>query len=299
MIRWSMSSINNATPQMAQKPHRDTEGYLIRLLCVSVALLWFCGVRSVQAATPEREPMTLRVVAVNPSAEKSRTVPIRIDLPQEITPQQVVDPGELEIEYDEEHSTYYVYKADVTLAPKQTKVFEVLVQDVWFVPEPQLEALKSQTQLVLKRLERSEYYDSAKQLGESIVGRLNEIQKGQSDETISRKQRIGAYRRNLQAVEEIKEDLARMEKLLSFAGGPPVLEMLEESPLRSDAPSTTTTWLVIFLIVIFMGLLAGQFFFTWQRRVKIASNFAEEEPSALGTSQAAQEESVGNGSSTP
>ena len=65
-----------------------------------------------------------------------------------------------------------------------------------------------------------------------------------------------------------------MEKLLAFAGGPPVPEMMKESPLKSDAPPTTTTWLVIFLIMIFMGLLAGQFFFTWQRRVKTDAEFA-------------------------
>ena len=34
--------------------------------------------------------------------------------------------------------------------------------------------------------------------------------------------------------------------------------------------------LVIFLIVIFMGLLAGQFFFTWQRRVKSAVEISAE-----------------------
>ena len=100
MNRWCTSSISNATPQMAQKPrlpikqrggqaHRDTENYLIRLLCASVALLWFCGVKSVQAAG-EREPMTLREVAVNPSGEKSRTVPIRIDLPQEVKPSDIL-----------------------------------------------------------------------------------------------------------------------------------------------------------------------------------------------------------------
>jgi hypothetical protein len=49
--------------------------------------------------------------------------------------------------------------------------------------------------------------------------------------------------------------------------------MMEESPLKSDAPSTTTTWLVIFLVITFMGLLAGQFFFTWQRRLKTMSDF--------------------------
>jgi hypothetical protein len=100
----------------------------------------------------------------------------------------------------------------------------------------------------------------------------------QGDETISRKQRIGSYRTHLQTLQAVKEDLARMEKLLTFSGGPPVPEMLEESPLKADAPSTTTTWLVIFLIITFMGLLAGQFFFTWQRRVKMTPEATPGQP---------------------
>ena len=212
--------------------------------------------------------MTMKVVAVNPSAEKTKVVPVRIDLPQEIKPNDILDHGDLQVEYDTDRSLYYVYKQDVSLAPKQTKVFEVVVRDVWFVPETALQGLKAHTDLVLKRLEKSDYYASAKELSSSIFSRLDEIKKIQEDETISRKQRIGAYRRNLEALNAIKEDIARMEKLLSFTGGPPVPQMLEESPLKSDAPSTTTTWLVIFLIVMFMGLLAGQFFFTWHHRAK-------------------------------
>ena len=90
----------------------------------------------------------------------------------------------------------------------------------------------------------------------------------QHDESLSRKSRIGAYRYHLQTMAEIKEDLARMEKLLAFIGGPPVPDILTESALKSDAPSQTTTWLVIFLIIIFVGLLGGQFFLTWHRRAQ-------------------------------
>ena len=212
--------------------------------------------------------MTLRVVAVNPSAEKTRTVPVRIDLPQEVKPSDILDHGELDVDFDTDRSLYYVHKEEVALGPKQTKVFEVLVRDVWFIADPTLESLKQHTQLLLHRLEKSEYYDSAKQLADSITARLDDIGTLQSDESIGSRQRIGNYRRDLQTLDAIEEDLGRMEKLLSFAGGPPVPEMMKNSPLKSDAPSTTTTWLVIFLIVIFMGLLAGQFFFTWQRRVK-------------------------------
>ena len=240
----------------------------------ALAVLFLTVSAEAAGAAAAREPVTMKVVAVNPSAEKTRTVPVRIDLPQEITPTDVLDHGELELEFDTERSTYYVHKAEVNLAPKQTKVFEVVVRDVWFILDTELEGLKSHTNLMLGRLENSEYYPFAQQLSGSILERLDGILSVQNDETIGRKARIGMYRTNTQTLKVVKEDLARMEKLLSFTGGPPVPEMLEESPLKSDAPSTTTTWLVIFLVITFMGLLAGQFFFTWQRRVKSMTEFS-------------------------
>ncbi len=270
-----------------------------KVLCAGLLLALLGAAGRVGAAAGERDPMTLRVVAVNPSGDKTRTVPVRIDLPQEVKPTDIIEHGELQVEYDTERSLYYVFKPDVALAPKQTKVFEVVVKDVWFIPDAQLDSLRAHTKLLLKRLEKSEYADSAKELGESILTRLDEIQKLQNDETISRKQRIGNYRRNLQALAVIKEDLARMEKLLSFTGGPPVPTMLEESPLKSDAPSKTTTWLVIFLVVIFMGLLAGQFFFTWQRRVKTASDFSGEQAAAFPKSGDEHDTPVGGRGGAP
>ncbi len=275
MIRWSTSSMNNR--------------WGIRLSCLVAVGLQIIGWGDTTAwAALEREPMTLRVVAVNPSTDKSRTVPVRIDLPQEIKPADIMDRGELDIEYDTDRSLYFVHKNDVALAPKQTKIFEVIVRDVWFIPDPELEGLRSQTNLLLKRLESSEYRDAGQQLGDTILARLEEIAQVQNDETIGRKQRIGGYRRNLIALQEIKDDLARMEKLLSFVGSTPVPEILEHSALRSDSPSTTTTWLVIFLIVIFMGLLAGQFFFTWQRRVKASADFSNEQQTAFPRSNAVE-----------
>ena len=273
MIRWSMSPMSK------------------RLLAAGLfSFIWWWVLPGARAfAAIERDPVTLRVVAVNPSNEKTKTVPIHIDLPQEITPNEVLDTGELKIEYDEDRRMYYVFNPEVTLAPKQTRVFEVVVKDVWFVPDDQIIPLKNQTGLVLKRLKRTEYYDQAKLLADSIITRLDAILKIQADETIGRKQRIGAYRRNTVTLGEVKEDLTRMEKLLSFVGAPPVPDMLEESPLKLDAPSATTTWLVILLIVVFMGLLAGQFFFTWQRRAKGAPEQGDGEsgtfPGAGGPSE--------------
>ena len=280
-----MSSTNNASRQLS------AVSYQLRMTAWALAVSAACVCPIVEAAGSfEREPMTMRVVAVNPSSEKTQTVPVRIDLPSEIGPSDILDHGELDVDYDTAHSQYFVFKDGVQLGPKQTKVFEVIVKDVWFIPAVELDGLRNHTGIVLGRLEKSEYYPAAKQLGDSILARLNAITAMQSDETLARRQRIGSYRKNRLELEAIKEDLARMEKLLSFAGGPPVPQMLEESALKSDAPSTTTTWLVIFLIVIFMGFLAGQFFFTWQRRLKAAGDFTAgqeqafpEQPSHEGT----------------
>jgi hypothetical protein len=235
-------------------------------LAVALALT---GPSAFAAEEPEREPVTLKVVAVNPSSDKRQSVPVKIDLPQEVKPTDILSKGDLELEFDDDRSLYYVHKPAVELAPKETRVFEVTVRDVWFVPEAELGSLTDYTDLLLVRLEKSDYAVTAKQLGDSIKERLGQIRTTQNDETLSRKARIGAYRQHLQVVAQIKEDLARMEKLLTFVGGPPALEMLDESPLKSDSPSRTTTWVVIFLVVIFLGLLAGQFFFTWHGRTKV------------------------------
>lgn len=227
------------------------------------------------AAVKEREPVTFKIVTVNPSADKTQTTPVRIELPQEVTPKDILEKGDLSVEYDEERAAYFVFKDKVELAPKETRIFEVVVKDLWFIPREKVDGLRNYKNIVLGRLKGTQYFESGQELGKNIETLLDGILALQDDESISRKTRIGNYRRNLQTVEQIKEELARMEKLLAFTGGPPVPEMLEESPLKSDSPSKTTTWLVIFLILSFLGLLAGQFFFTWHRRVQGAQDATE------------------------
>jgi hypothetical protein len=95
-----------------------------------------------------------------------------------------------------------------------------------------------------------------------------EIAVMQNDETLSRKSYIGAYRLNLQAIGKIKEELARLEKILATAGGPLAPEMLAKTKIKAEEPSKTITWMVIFIIIIFMGILAGTLFVIWQGRLR-------------------------------
>ena len=118
-------------------------------------------------------------------------------------------------------------------------------------------------------LEKTDYYERIKEIADTIYPRLDEITTSQADDTVSREQHIGSYRQNLMTIEEIKEDLAKMEKILATAGGPLAPEMLAKTKLKAEAPSKTMTWIIIFIVIIFVGLLAAVLFFTWHRQARL------------------------------
>jgi hypothetical protein len=210
-----------------------------------------------------------RVIAVNPSRNKTQTTEVKNYLPLEVKPKDVMELGGLDLEYDSEKSIYYVYKKDLELSPGEVRVFEVEVEDIWFVPERTLTDLRKRTEDIMVRVEKTEYYQKAKEIADSIYTRLNEIVTSQADETVSRETHIGIYRQNMVTVEKIKEDIARLEKILATAGGPLAPEMLVKSKIKSESPSKTMTWIIIFIIIIFTGLLAAVLFFTWNRQARV------------------------------
>jgi len=210
-----------------------------------------------------------RIVAINPSKIKTQKTQIKYYIPTEIKPKDVLDAAGLDLEYDSERSIYYVYKPEVELAPGEMRVFEVEVKDIWIVPENKLTDFKSRADRILAKLDKTEYYLKAKEIADTIYPRLEEISASQADESVSREQHIGIYRQNISTVEQIKEDIARMEKILVTAGGPPAPEMLAKTKIKAEEPTKTMTWIVIFIIIIFTGLLAAVLFFTWHRQARL------------------------------
>ncbi|MFH1640725.1 MAG: hypothetical protein ABIA66_02045, partial [Candidatus Omnitrophota bacterium] len=208
-----------------------------------------------------------RVVALNPSKVRTQMVQVKTYLPEEVQPKDIMDLGGLELEYDPDKSIYYVYRPNLELAPGEMRSFEVEVEDIWFVSEKTVGDIRERAGAILERLERTEYYSKAKEIADTIYPRLDEIIELQSDETVSRQQHIGIYRQNLLAIDQIKEDLAKMEKIIVTAGGPPAPEMLATN-VQAEAPSRMMTWIVIFIIIVFVGLLAAVLFFTWQRQAR-------------------------------
>ncbi|MFH1698793.1 MAG: hypothetical protein ABH882_07025 [Candidatus Omnitrophota bacterium] len=209
-----------------------------------------------------------RIAAVNPSATKTQRVMIKTYLPLEVKIKDILDNAGLDVGYDSGKSMYYVYRDSLELAPKEARVFEVEVEDIWFVPKKVLDQLKEQTAKLALRLEKSKYAQESRSTANTINLALEEIAKTQADESVSRDQHIGSYRQNLETLKKIKEEIVRLEKLLQPQEGTNVPEILEKSKFKFNLPNKTTTWLIIMVIISFMGMLAGVFFFIWQGQIK-------------------------------
>ena len=206
----------------------------------------------------------LRVVAVNPSAEKTQTVPIKIYLPKEVIPDDIIDMGELKVGYDSEKSLYYAFSDGVDLAPQETRVFEVSLEDVWKVPKEDLDHTRERTALAVKRLESTEYYAKAKSIVESIDKKLEQIEAKQNDQSISREEHIGAYRVNQLVMGQIDKDIEILEKMLQHTGAPASIELLKDTIFEAkDDIDRITAWKVIFAILGFLGFVGIGFYLRW------------------------------------
>src|SRR5687767_9587012 len=77
----------------------------------------------------------MRVVVLNPSATLTQTKSVKTPLPKEVTLQDIRDDGGMEIEYDNKEGTLLAKKNDIVLEPGETKVFEILIEDIWMIDE--------------------------------------------------------------------------------------------------------------------------------------------------------------------
>lgn len=209
-----------------------------------------------------------RIVVVNPSKTKTQKVKIKKILPEEVQLKDIMDAGGLDLEFDAEKNVYYAYKNDVELQPGESRVYEVEVEDVWLIPETRISDLKKHVENARPRFRNTEFAGRVEELAKTAPAVLDEMLKTQVDETISREQHIGVYRQNLQTIKRIEEELAKLDQMISPKVGTQVPEVFEKNKLKINLPGKTTTWLIIMIIIVFLGLLAGVFFFVWQFQMK-------------------------------
>jgi len=203
-------------------------------------------------------------MVVNPSTSKSQNAMLKAYLPVESKPEDVVNLGDLAVSYDVQENLYFVYK-EFTLAPGEMVKRQIELKDVWVISEKELSANLDRVNEMLQDLKGSSFYNKAVAIKETIQTRIDQILEAQKKAmTALPDVHIAIYRSNVQILNTIKEDMARVEAML--------LQAKPAVGLAFNKIFVKTSWWIILLVVVFLGALSFGLFIVWHKQAKMAQS---------------------------
>ncbi len=208
----------------------------------------------------------LKLIAANPSKTQSQRISIKTYLPKETKPEDILDKADLEVAYDTQQGSYFVY-GDYDLEPGELMEKDVELVDIWTIPTREIESLRIETDQLKELLSKTEFAKRADFLKESIDSKLDRIVESQLNAPANPERHISDYREHLRILESAKEDMLLARSLLSEAKSFP----------------TVVVWRLIIGIIIFLGVLGISFYFIWHKQLKSITDTmpeTKEEPSA-------------------
>lgn len=147
--------------------------------------------------------LNMKLVAVNPTDE-TKEIEVKQYMPKELELEDILETGDLQIEYDVNKGAYYAY-GNVSFAPKESRTFNIKVNDVWQILPEEIDILKKQLENNLEMVEDPETRSDAESAKQLIDEELDAIlaQQAQYSENIGR--RIEQYRANAARLEQVRD----------------------------------------------------------------------------------------------
>lgn len=167
--------------------------------------------------TAAHASVILKISASNPSALETREIPLKSYLPKGITPEQVINAGELEIDYDVKRNQCYVHK-NLTLDPQASAVFEVEIEDIWLVGQDELDGLERKTDALVSELRDTQYGEIALEVQRNIQGKIADILEKQEESLVFKAgptEHIAVFGLNRETIAVIESSISDLDRLLS------------------------------------------------------------------------------------
>ena len=215
--------------------------------------IFLCLLLIIGSAAPAWANIVLKILAANPSKEQSQKVPVKVYLPKETKPEDVIDRADLDIAYDTQQGSYFAF-GDYELKPGETLERSIEIRDIWTIPDAEIETLRNEVKKIALMLKNTEFAERISFLSNSIDSKLNQISENQRNTPPNPERHISDYRDNLRVLESVKTDMALARSLMSQA---------------KPTMSAKVIWRLIMGIMIFLGLLGGGFYLIWQKQLKV------------------------------
>ena len=232
-------------------------------------VLILMGVILCLLATEAQANIILKTMVVNPSKTKTQEALLKAYLPKEAKPEDIVDLGDLKIDYDINKALYYVHK-EFELAPGESVSRSIEIKDVWIISQDKIDSLTGRAKELVEALKKTAYFGTAVTLQKDIEEKSSQVLDKQEQAIDALPQtHIAVYRDNLKALDSIKTVLARLEKM--------VIESKVAAGVVTKKVSVKATWWLILGVIVALGLLSLAFFIIWHRQVAIATLKQKEE----------------------
>jgi len=197
--------------------------------------------------------ITLKITVINPSEQK-QTVPVKVYLPVEVKPQDIIYKEDLEVAYDTQLGSHYVF-GEYQIEPLGVLEREIEVSDIWIIPDLEIASLRQDAKKLKASAEKTEMTQSISLIYNAIEKKLDEINQLQKIPAVSPTQHISDYRYCLGLVESVKNDLVQARTLMAQLPAKPAL--------------AATVWKIIIFVIIFLGVLGLVSYIIWQRQAKL------------------------------
>jgi hypothetical protein len=194
------------------------------------------------------ETLSLKIKVLNPSLEE-RTKIVSSQLPKRIKPENINELGGLELKYDPENQVYFVF-GEITLQPREQRIFTVEIEDIWVIPPSRFEELTQHVDQLSEKLKESRVADQSKELHEAIIQKINnarQMQQKSSTSVVPVLQHMQAYESNLELLKKARLSIGQLEDLALSAGiDPGQIHGLSAAPLSGEddrglPPASQTT----------------------------------------------------------
>jgi len=242
---------------------------IVRTIVIILGLIPFLFLRAINVEAS----IVLKVIGVNPSPTHTQKIPMKVYLPKEVKPENIIDKGDLEIGYDDQQGSYYVY-GEYELGPGEVLEREVEMEDIWVIPEREILLLKTEIEKIADLLEGTNLEEKMSFLKETMEEKLDRIIESQKIPEANPQRHISNYRENTKLLEEVKKDLVIARTLLTQAKQIPSVKI----------------WKLFIVIVGFLGLLGVIFYFVWQKESKLITRVSSKPPVELAKEFKEEEE---------
>ncbi len=209
--------------------------------------------------------VVLRIKVTNPSLTEKRTPPVRQDLPVEVGPTDILDAGGLQVGFDSAQGLTYVYTEAVELPAQQSREFEVRIRNPWGGAEEHLARLKKRIADLIEIGRKTQAYGSVTNGMAGIAIDLESLATNKPPATLN-EEYVAFARQRADRLRQIEGRIMRIEEL--FQANQKPADLFVAPMLNVKPPNPQTTWRIIWIIIIFLGVFSVFFFFRWYGRSK-------------------------------